>query len=215
MNLIGAMAHSVNTLLVNVCEGPLEIRPIQKINAFVPISPQTRTTFTFWTPGMTMPHEIFANISNNGTEPFRVFLLLLHRGVHLGTDPIHYKESWGPCSNSLTFKHVRKSKKAYLSFGQPVILNHKVQMTNIRTRLVKRCQFYWTYHLLLAREALSCLHSRSAQLTMDAQTSDGFQYLSDVNLIKVNFINHLSAQIKQEQEIQWTIQLKLAPNLTN
>jgi hypothetical protein len=40
---------------------------------------------------------------------------------------------------------------------------------------------------------------------MDAQTSDGFHYLSDVNLIKVYLIIHLSARIKQEQEIQWKI----------
>ena len=36
-------------------------------------------------------------------------------------------------------------------------------------------------------------------LTMDAQTSDGFHYLTDVNLLKVYFILHLATRMKQEQ----------------
>ena len=51
-------------------------------------------------------------------------------------------------------------------------------------------------------------------LTMDAQTSDGFHYLSDVNLLKVYFIIHLSTQIKQEQELEGQIYLNTMLNQT-
>ena len=151
---------------------------------------------------------------NNG-DPIRGILLVLQGGIHFGTDLNRYKEGL------VTFIQ----QPGFQTWWQ-----NKWDITIIWTTYNYQSQSLDDKYPHQSREGasdfkehiISYLQEKpfpvyiidQHNLTMDAQTSEGFHYLRDVNLLNVYLIVHVSTRIKEEQEVQWKIHLKATLNQT-
>lgn len=140
---------------------------------------------------------------NDGTNPFRGILLVLQGGVHFRTDPIRYKESLETFFQQPGFQMCWQNKQA-ITIIWTTLSSQSRSLDDKYPHQSRESSYSFNEHIIayLQQKPFPVYILDQHNLTMDAQTSDGFHYLSDVNLLKVYFIIHLSTRIKQEQELE-------------
>lgn len=138
--------------------------------------------------------------TNNNT--FRGILLVLQGGIHYGgSNPVEYvNKSLAPFFQQPGFQTCSQIEGAvnviWTTFNsQSRTLDDKYPHQS-REKANDFNDYVISY---LQQQPFSVTLLDQHKLTMDAQTSDGQHYLSDVNLLKVYFILHLASRMKQEQ----------------
>lgn len=139
----------------------------------------------------------------NNSPSRRGILLILQGGVHFDSNPIRYEESLDTFFQQPGFIACLQSKQIHIIW---TTYNAQSQLLDAQYPHQSRdSASAFNAHVIsyLHEQPFPIYILDQYNLTMDAQTSDGFHYLSDVNLLKVYFIVHLASRLKQEQELQW------------
>jgi hypothetical protein len=143
------------------------------------------------------------DIASNNNNTFRGILLVLQGGLHYGgSNPVEYvNKSLAPFFQQPGFQTCSQIKGAVNVIWTTYASQSRTLDDKYPHQSREKASDFNDYVIsYLQQQPFPVTLLDQHNLTMDAQTSDGVHYLSDVNLLKVYLILHLATRMKQEQQ---------------